>query len=121
MPECLVSSVSPLALLPPHLAELAEILPPDLQTLIKKLPPRLITVLASSPAYVHRKAGAALVTQHITPVSHRSLEVWRVPWWHVNGKATTMALALFAVGYAKFAAAPMIMGGLHPDPDQHAQ
>jgi hypothetical protein len=103
--------VAEAAKLPPHLAELADVLPPDLRGLVYELPPRLIEIAAEAPAYVDRRAGAALLTQYVTPVSRRTLEVWRVPWWHVDNKAITLLIALFAVAYAKLAAAPMIMGG----------
>jgi hypothetical protein len=99
------------AKLPPHLAELTNMLPPDLRKLVDALPPRLVEVAAEAPAYVDRRAGAALLTRHLTPVSRRTLEVWRVPWWHVDNKAVTLLIALFAVGNAKLASAPMIMGG----------
>jgi hypothetical protein len=99
------------AKLPPRLAELANELPPDLRELVYALPPRLIEVAAEAPAYVGRRAGASQLRQHLTEVSHRTLEVWRVPWWHVNNKAVTLLIVLFAVAYSKLSAAPMIMGG----------
>src|SRR5262245_4838613 len=112
--------VAEAAKLPPHLAELADVLPPDLRELVAALPRRLVEVAAEAPAYVDRRAGAALLTQHVTPVSRRTLEVWRVPWWHVDNKAITLVIALFAVGYAKLGSAPMIMGGPRGTTAQHA-
>jgi hypothetical protein len=107
------------AKLPPRLAELVNELPLDLQELVYALPPRLIEVAAEAPAYVGRRAGATQLTQHVTPVSHRTLEVWRVPWWHVDNKAVTLLIVLLAVAYAKLASAPMIMGGRRNVAEQH--
>jgi hypothetical protein len=111
--------VAEAAKLPPHLAELADVLPPDLRGLVYELPPRLIKVAAEAPAYVDRRAGAALLTQHVTRVSHRTLEAWRLPWWHVDHKAVTLLIVLFAVAYSKLAAAPMVMGGRRSAVEQH--
>jgi hypothetical protein len=111
------SSVSPTAIvvdhavLPPQLVELAETLPPAMRPMIYELPPRLVAVLEKSPVYVDRRTGANITSQHVTPVSHRTLEAWPVPWWRVNGKATTLLMVLLAVAYSKLSAAPMIMGG----------
>jgi hypothetical protein len=97
--------------LPPHLAEIAATLPADLQELLAALPPRLVAVAAAGPVYVERRTGADSVTQHVTPVSHRTLESWPLPWWRVNGKATTLLIVLLAVAYSKLASAPMVMSG----------
>ena len=99
------------ATLPAHLAEVADTLPPDLRALVNSLPKRLVDVLVTAPVYTPRPPGAALVTQHIAPVSDRTLEAWPLPWQRVNGKAITPTIVLFAVAYAKLAAAPVIMGG----------
>jgi hypothetical protein len=99
------------AILPPHLAELTGVLPPDLRSLVDALPLWLVEVAAEAPVYVGRRAGAALLTQYVTPVSPRTLEVWPVPWWHVDNRAITLLIVLLAVGYAKLISAPMIMGG----------
>ena len=48
---------------------------------------------------------------HLFPVSHRSLEVWRLPWMRANGYAVTLTIAFVAVAYEKFSAAPFVMGG----------
>lgn len=66
---------------------------------------------AEAPAQVDRKAGAALVTQHYFPVSHRTLEAWPLTWRHVNGKAVCETAELFALAEAKLNAAPPIRGG----------
>jgi hypothetical protein len=78
----------------------ASALPPDLQEIVAELPPN-----------VDRRTGAALITQHMFPVSHRSLEAWPLPTRHVNGRAVIPTDVLFEVAYARFAAAPVVMGG----------
>lgn len=75
------------------------------------LPPHLQEVLATAPANVDRRTGAELVTRFLFPVSHRSLEAWRLPTRHVNGKAIIPTAKLFELAYAKLAAAPVIMSG----------
>jgi hypothetical protein len=108
------------AVLPPHLADVTETLPPHLRALVDALPKRLVDVAANAAIYSDRRSGADLLTRHVFPVSYRSLEVWPVPWQHVNGKAIAITLALLAVGYAKLIAAPVIMGGKHQAVEQHA-
>lgn len=66
------------------------------------------------PARVDRRAGAELITQHMFPVSSRSLEAWPLTWRHVNGKAVVETSELFAVAQAKLDAAPPIRGGRRP-------
>jgi hypothetical protein len=97
--------------IPTHLVELVTALPPDLRTLVHELPQRLVDVAAIAPVYSARPPGAALLKQHVVEVSPRSLEAWRLPWQHVNGKAVTLTIVLLAVGYAKLSAAPVTMGG----------
>jgi hypothetical protein len=109
-----------LAPLPPHLAEVAATLSPDLRALVDELPPRLVEVLKTAPTYSARPPGADLVSQHIVAVSPRTLEVWRLPWQRVNGRAITPTIALFAVAYAKLAAAPVTMGGRRSAEAQYA-
>jgi hypothetical protein len=75
------------------------------------LPPELLEVLANQPAHVNRKTGAALVTQHMYPVSYRSLEQWKLPTRRVNGRALIPTATLFEVAYAKFVDAAVVMGG----------
>lgn len=99
------------AILPQHLADVTETLPPHLKALVEALPKRLVDVLARVPVYSDRRCGAALLTHHVFPVSHRSLEVWPVPWQHVNNKAIALTVVLFAVAYARLECAPVIMGG----------
>jgi hypothetical protein len=75
------------------------------------LPLDLKEVVADLPPNVDRRTGAALVTKHMFPVSHRSLEAWPLPTRHVNGRAVVPTDTLFEVAYAKFTAAPVVMGG----------
>jgi hypothetical protein len=75
------------------------------------LPPHLLEVLAEQPANVDRRTGANLITRHLFPVSHRSLEAWPLPIRHVNGKAIVPTAKLFEIAFAKLTAAPVIVGG----------
>jgi hypothetical protein len=75
------------------------------------LPSDLQEVVAQHPPNVDRRTGAQLITKHLFPVSHRSLEAWPLPTRHVNGKAVVPTEVLFKVAYAKFAAAPVVIGG----------
>jgi hypothetical protein len=75
------------------------------------LPQYLLEALSRLPTNVDRRAGAEAVTEHIFPVSPRTLEAWPLPTRRVNGKAITQTKALFEVAYAKFAAAPVVIGG----------
>lgn len=63
------------------------------------------------PTRVDRKTGAELVTQHLFPVSHRTIEAWPLVWRHVNGKAVVETAELFAFAQSKLDAAPPIRGG----------
>jgi hypothetical protein len=64
--------------------------------------------LGTLPVRVDRRKGAALLTQHILPVSPRTLEDWPLTWRLVNGKALVETVELFAVAQAKLDAAPPI-------------
>ena len=75
------------------------------------LPTHLVELLKTLPPHVDRRNGAAQVKQHLFPVSHRTLEAWRLPTQHVNGRALIPTRALFEAAYAKLTAAPVIMGG----------
>lgn len=97
--------------IPQHLVEVVASLPRDIQRLVDLLPPRLMHVLESAPVYSDRRSGAQLLTHHVIPVAHRSLEAWPLPWQHAYGKAVTPTVALFAVAFAKLANAPPVMGG----------
>jgi hypothetical protein len=78
---------------------------------IVNLPLDLKEIVADLPPNVDRRIGAALITKHMFPVSHRSLEAWPLPTRHVNGRAVVPTDVLFEVAYARFAAAPVVMGG----------
>lgn len=84
------------------------------------LPPNLQELLAQQPPNIDRRKGADLITKHLFPVSHRSLEAWPLPTRHVNGRAVIPTAALLEVAYAKLAAAPVIMGGKRAPADQRA-
>jgi hypothetical protein len=76
-----------------------------------QLPQYLVELLDTLPVRVDRRTGAKLVTQHIFPVSHRTLEKWPLPVQHVNGYAVIATRALFEAAYARLSAAPVIMSG----------
>jgi hypothetical protein len=82
------------------------------------LPPHLQEILATAPLNVDRRTGAFLVTRHLFPVSHRSLEAWSLPTRRVNGKAIIPTAKLLEMAYAKLSAAPIIMGGRKSDAEQ---
>ena len=63
------------------------------------------------PQRVDRRTAAALLTQHMFPVSHRTLEAWPLVWRVVNGKAVVETEELFAAADAKLSAAPAVRGG----------
>jgi hypothetical protein len=84
------------------------------------LPPHLLDVVAEQPPNVDRRTGAKLVTKHLFPVSHRSLEAWPLPTRRVNGRAIIPTAKLFELAFAKLNAAPVTMGGRRPAADQHA-
>jgi hypothetical protein len=72
------------------------------------LPPITEIDLSALPRRVDRKAAARLVAQYFFPVSPRSLEVWPLTWWMVNGKGVCDTAELFAVAQTKLDAAPAI-------------
>lgn len=67
--------------------------------------------LADLPRRADRRIGAALVTQHLFPVSPRTLERWPLAWRRVNGKAVCDTAELFAVAERMLAEAPAVRGG----------
>jgi hypothetical protein len=81
------------------------------ETASAALPPELKGMLASLPVNVDRRTGAALITKHLFPVSHRSLEAWPLPTRHVNGRAVVPTAKLFKIAFDKLNAAPVVMGG----------
>ena len=76
--------------------------------------PRVAERLDALPQNVDRRRGAALVTEHFFPVSHRTLEVAPLAWRHVNGKAIVATRDLFDWAQAKLDAAPVVRGGRRP-------
>jgi hypothetical protein len=77
------------------------------------LPPELVRILESLPPNVDRRTGADLLSRHLFPVSHRTLEAWPLPTRRVNGKAVVPTVELFRIAHAMLAASPVIMGGRH--------
>jgi hypothetical protein len=73
------------------------------------LPPYVLKLLENQPINIDRRAGADLITKHLFPVSHRTLESWPLPTQLVNGKAIVSTRTLLEVAYAKLASAPVIM------------
>jgi hypothetical protein len=82
-----------------------------LLTIAATLPPALQEVLSQQPPNIDRRKAAELITRHLFPISHRSLEAWSLPTRHVNGKAVIPTALLFEIAYAKLVAAPVVMGG----------
>jgi hypothetical protein len=81
---------------------------------VANLPTNLQEVLAEQPPNVDRRTGADLITRHMFPVSHRSLEAWGLPTRNVNGRALVSTVTLFEVAFAKLGAAPLVMSGRRP-------
>jgi hypothetical protein len=75
------------------------------------LPAHLELLLPTLPVNVTRKAAADIITRHVFPVSHRSLERWPLLIRRVNGKATTGTAGALAEAWARFNAAPELMSG----------
>ena len=94
--------------------------PDDTLNTTTPLSPALLDVVASQPANVDRRTGAELITRHLFPVSHRSLEAWPLPTRHVNGRAVIPTSKLFELAYAKLSAAPIVMAGRRPARERHA-
>ncbi|RVT97660.1 hypothetical protein EOD42_07535 [Rhodovarius crocodyli] len=68
------------------------------------------------PPRVDRRAGAALLTQYMFPISKRTLEAWPLTWRRVNGKAVVETKELFALAQQKLDAAPAIRNGKNINP-----
>jgi hypothetical protein len=77
----------------------------------RALPSHLRELLRTLPANVTRRVGAEIITKHVFPISHRSLERWPLPTKFVNGKATAPTIELLAQAWARFSAAPILMSG----------
>lgn len=87
---------------------------------IDDLPADLRQAIENAPRYVNRRAGSALVTRLLFPVSYRSLEVWPLSWRLVNGHAVTDTRELLIEAYRRFAAAPLVRGGRRKSPEPSA-
>jgi hypothetical protein len=75
------------------------------------LPLWLAQLADTLPPYVDRKTGAKIITDNLYPASYRTLEAWPLPTRRVNGKAIVPTRVLLEQAFAKFAAAPEVMGG----------
>jgi hypothetical protein len=65
------------------------------------LPPELLEVAQRSPAMIDRRAGAALITQHLFPVSWRTVGGWDLDWEYPNGCAVAPPASYLAFAYRK--------------------
>lgn len=83
-------------------------------------PDWLEEIVKTLPANIDRRRGAAEISQHLFPVSFRSLEAWALPVRHVNGRAIVPTRRLFELAYEKFAAAPVLQGGRRTRQAEHA-
>ena len=52
------------------------------------LPPEILAALATQPPRVSRKEAAALISEHVRPVTARALEEWPLPVERVGGRWT---------------------------------
>lgn len=68
-------------------------------------------ILGVLPARLDRRAGAALISQHLFPISPRTLERWPVTWRRINGKALVDTSELLAEAQRRVDIAPAIRGG----------
>ena len=69
-------------------------------------------ILGVLPARLDRRAGAALISQHLFPISPRTLERWPVTWRRINGKALVDTSELLAEAQRRVDIAPAIRGGV---------
>lgn len=68
-------------------------------------------ILGVLPVRLDRRAGAALISQHLFPISPRTLERWPVTWRRINGKALVDTSELLAEAQRRVDIAPAIRGG----------
>ena len=68
-------------------------------------------ILGVLPARLDRRAGAALISQHLFPISPRTRERWPVTWRRINGKALVDTSELLAEAQRRVDIAPAIRGG----------
>ena len=69
-------------------------------------------ILGDLPARLDRRAGAALISRHLFPISPRTLERWPVTWRRINGKALADTSELLAEAQRRVDTAPAIRGGV---------
>jgi hypothetical protein len=92
----------------------------DLNASTNVLPPPLDEVVSNLPPFLNRRRAAEEISKRLFPVSHRSLENWALPTRRCNGHAIVATRALFEIAYAKFASAPVVMGGRRTRGEQRA-
>ena len=54
---------------------------------VVELPPELVKVADAQPAFIDRKDGADLVTEHVFPTTAKTIKSWPLPWECPNGRA----------------------------------
>jgi hypothetical protein len=81
--------------------------PPEEAT---NLPHDLLDVASKQPARIDRRAGAALVTEHVFPTTLHTVRGWKLPWEYPNGRAVTAPVNYLAYAYRKSCASPRTGG-----------
>jgi hypothetical protein len=79
-------------------------LSPDLLELFEEM-------LEKAPAFIDRRAAAALISDHLFPVARRTIEDWRLPTQCVNGRAVVPTVKLLELAFGKLKAAPVVLAG----------
>jgi hypothetical protein len=54
---------------------------------VVELTPDLVEVVDAMPAFIDRKDGADLVTEHVFPTTAKTIKSWPLPWECPNGRA----------------------------------
>ena len=67
--------------------------------------------LSTLPTRMDRRMGAEIITRHLFPVSHRSIEAWPLAVRRVNGRALYDTRELLAHAQTILDAAPSIRSG----------
>jgi hypothetical protein len=78
------------------------------------LPPHLEALLSSLPVNSNKRGAAAIISKEVFPVSYRTLEAWPIPTKIVNGQSVAATRDWLALAWAKYEAAPSVMGGRAP-------
>jgi hypothetical protein len=68
---------------------------------IVELPPELVKVADAQPAFIDRKDGADLVTEHVFPTTAKTIKSWPLPWECPNGRAIAPPAAYLAYALLK--------------------